>query len=131
MPPRPQTLALPPTFQQGTGATRQPWCESQASTVQRSPSSRESKDPAVQTPLWQLSPTMQASSLAQGVPSGWSSPPTHAPPDGSQMLRVRHGTGAAASAGGGPRALAGLAGVALRARILVVARGAVGLPCPR
>src|SRR6266576_2615303 len=95
MPPRPQTVALPATCQQGTGVTRQPRRESQVSSVQRSPSSQESGDPAVQTPLSQLSPTVQASPTLQGVPSGWSPPPTQAPPDGLQRPSVWQGGGAA------------------------------------
>src|SRR6266404_9760834 len=92
MPPRPQTVALPATCQQGTGATRQPRRESQVSSVQRSPSSQESGDPAVQTPLSQRSPTVQGSPTLQGVPSGWSPPPTQAPPDGLQRPSAWQGS---------------------------------------
>src|SRR6266446_2169077 len=93
MPPRPQTVALPATCQQGTGATRQPRRESQVSSVQRSPSSQESGDPAVQTPLSQRSPTVQGSPTLQGVPSGWSPPPTQAPLDGLQRPSAWQGSG--------------------------------------
>src|SRR5207247_9406918 len=94
IPPRPQTVALPATCQQGTGVTRQPKRESQVSSVQRSPSSQESGDPAVQTPLSQRSPTVQGSPTLQGVPSGWSPPPTQAPPDGLQRPCAWQGSGA-------------------------------------
>src|SRR2546428_12058323 len=94
MPPRPQTVALPATCQQGTGATRQPRRESQVSSVQRSPSSQESGDPAVQTPFSQRAPTVQASPTLHGVPSGWGPPPTQAPPDGVQRPCARQGAGA-------------------------------------
>src|SRR5207244_12577695 len=96
IPPRPQTVALPATCQQRTGATRQPRRESQVSSVQRSPSSQESGDPAVQTPLSQRSPTVQGSPTLQGVPSGWSPPPTQPPPDGLQRPCGAHGSGATA-----------------------------------
>src|SRR5881409_3648610 len=127
MPPRPATLAVPAMLQHGTGAKTQPPIGSQVSSVQRSPSSQESAAPVVHAPPAQLSSTVHASPSPQGVPSGWSPPPTQAPPDGSQRPLVWHGRRGGAHAGARPRAPARLAGVALRARVLIVAGGAVGL----
>src|SRR2546422_11718714 len=103
MPPRPATLAVPAMLQHGTGAKTHPPIGSQVSSVQRSPSSQESEAPAVHAPLAQLSPTVHAFPSLQGVPPGWSPPPTQAPPDRPQRPSVGQGGGAAGGpAGPGP-----------------------------